>query len=121
MENYQIIMSYYRKRDFLYAYNNESYAFNIGKETKDSYTLLTFYKHNIIDDSISYTAEVIKNWTYGEIPSTGKTEGKKYKEIVFTGTLAQCVNYIQNIVDIEGHWDKHPDNIFEQIFIEPNK
>lgn len=117
-------MAYYPNKDNkVSGYQNESVAFDVGRETKDSYSITIHYRHNIETDIIIAEASVLKNWAHNEEPTDKSKliEGKKYKKQLFTGTVKECFEYIDNIVQSEGYWDKHPTESFKQVFIEPTK
>lgn len=117
-------MSYYpNKNNKVSSYNNESVAFDVGKETKDSYSINIYYIHDIENNIITSESSVIKNYSYNEKPldKSKIIEGKKYKEQLFTGTVKECFKFIDDIVQSQGYWDQHPTQPFVKIFIEPTK
>jgi len=111
-------MSYFKNKGISYAYNNDSVLFETGPN-KDSYSINTHYQHDVETDIITYRAEVVKNWSYNEAPKEGVIGGKKYRETISSGTLKQCLEFIDNIAKAQGYWERHPTQPFEKIFIEP--
>lgn len=110
-------MSHFKNQKFISTSNN-TVAFEVGEETKDFYSTRTLYEHDPNTDNIKYSCEVIKNWSYDPLPTGAeKIEGKKYSEVVFKGSLKECISYIDNIVREEGHWKNDPKNTFNKIFI----
>ena len=113
-------MSLYNTKDkYLHTYNTKDFAFDVG-ENKDIYSISNYYTHNLDTDEITSKHEVIKNWIYNKLPKDQEPiPSKKYSETVFTGTLKECRDYIVNIVNTLGHWDKNPDDMWNKMFIEP--
>ena len=111
-------MSYFPKKGQIFAYNNDSILFDCGPN-KDCYALITCVYIDIETDAIIYKAEVVINWHYDAVPKTGAVEGKKYKEVLTSDTVKQCLEFIHNIVQAKGYWDRDPDKPFEKIFIPP--
>ncbi len=114
-------MAYYpNKQNTAYAYNCDMVAADVGFETKDSYSIETHYSCNVETDEITYKAKVTKNWCYNELPKDkAPIPNKKYKEVLFTGSLKACHEFIAAIIRLQGYWDRDPNNSFNQIFIEP--
>ncbi len=113
-------MAYYpNKQNHAYAYNSDMVASDVGFETKDSYSIETHYSCDVATDELSYKAKVTKNWCYSEIPATGKLPNKKYREVLFIGSLAACHEFIAATIRLQGYWERDPNNSFNQIFIEP--
>lgn len=110
-------MAYYPKTS-TNIYNHNPVVFDVNV-TKDFYCVDSHYEHDHETDEITHKHEVIKNWTYSEVPETGRVVGKKYKEILFSGSIKECHKFISDIVANEGHWIPNPEKKFEQIFIEP--
>jgi len=115
-------MAYYKpKNNIINTYNNESIAFNVNKETKDTYSVDIFQQINIeTNEILECKCEVVKNWTYGVKPKVKVIEGKKYREVLLkSSSLKECYDFIDLIIQTEGYWDKHPTESFKEIFIEP--
>jgi len=103
-------MAYYPNKinSNITGYNNECVAFDIGKETRDNYSILTYYRHNVETDVITYESTVMKNWAHNEAPKDiiKIVEGKKYRQTLITGTPKECFKYIDDIVQSQGYWNK---------------
>ena len=112
-------MGYYKKDKSAISYTSDLIATDVGEVTKDSLTIGTFYKLDIESNIVTYESEVIKNWQYSDIPSTGKVTGRKYKEVLLKASYKKCLEFINEYVISEGYWTRNPNNIFEKIFIEP--
>ena len=78
-------MNYFKEYKEEVAYYNRSVAFGVG-EKNDSYSINSYYKHNVEEDTITSQHEVIKNWISSE------------KETLFKGTLKECFQFIEDIV-----------------------
>ena len=78
-------MNYYKESEKELAYHNRSVAFGVGEEN-DSYSIDSYYWHNVENDTISHQHEVVKNWISPK------------KEILFKGTLKECFKFIEDIV-----------------------
>ena len=104
------------------AYNHSQVLYPAGINKIDSYSINSFYTHNINEDTITSKHEVVKNWSCNELPKGQEPkEGKRYREILFQGTVKECYEFIDDIAQTEGYWIQDPNNPFEQIFIEPVK
>lgn len=104
----------------LHTYGSKLLAFDVGEKTKDNYTIDIVYYHNVDSDEITYKCQVIKNWTYSEKPENA-IEGKKYREILFNGSVKECDEFVTKIVNEEGKWKQNPEKPFEKIFIPGTK
>ena len=78
-------MNYYKESEKELAYHNRSVAFGVGEEN-DSYSIDSYYWHNVENDTITSQHEVVKNWISSK------------KEILFKGTLKECFQFIEDIV-----------------------
>ena len=78
-------MNYYKAYKEEVAYYNRSVAFGVGEEN-DSYSISSYYRHNVEEDTITSQHEVVKNWI------------SPNKEILFKGTLKECFQFIEDIV-----------------------
>lgn len=112
-------MSYFKPKDYIYSYQNESVAFDVNKETKDCYSIIIHTKL-YFNGETKTRCEVVKNYMYPVLGKDNiKAEGKKYQETLLTAKIQECVDFIDNIIKAEGYWDKHPTKAFEKVFIEP--
>ena len=105
----------------IHTLQHQHAVFEVGKDTKDTYSIEIWYIHNIETDEITYRSKVVKNWVYEEKPKDISLvkSNKKYKEYLLEGTVKQCNDFIQNIVNTQGKWVQDPNNPFAKIFIEP--
>ena len=78
-------MNYYKAYKEETAYYNRSVAFGVGEEN-DSYSINSYYRHNVEWNTITSQHEVVKNWISSK------------KEILFKGTLKECYQFIEDIV-----------------------
>ena len=78
-------MNYYKESEKELAYHNRSVAFGVGEEN-DSYSINSYYRHNVECNTIISQHEVVKNWISPK------------KEILFKGSLKECFKFIENIV-----------------------
>lgn len=115
-------MSYYKPKPILISTSLDTIAFNVGKETRDSYTIITTYYHSVNTDEVSNKSLLVKNDIYSDLPrDKSKIDiTKKYREEIFIGTLKGCVSTMQEIIDTQGYWDRDP-KTFRELFIEPIK
>ena len=117
-------MSYYPNKINQYIYNNEAVAFDVGIN-KDTYSIETRINIDVESNVAVFKSNVCKNWTYNEIPKDGvRVEGKKYREILFKGSVKECYAFIHNIVCAEGYWDyENPNDKIgkEKVLIFPEK
>jgi hypothetical protein len=112
-------MAYYKQSNTVGAYSCDLIASSVGEITKDNYSVCIHYKLDVVTNEINYQATAVKNWVYNEIPKTGKVEGKKYREELFKGSYAECLEIINKIVESEGYWMRDPNDGFKEIFVEP--
>ncbi len=101
-----------------YIYNTNPVAFEVGP-TKDSYSVNSHYVHDHETENIRHSHEVVKNWSYKEVPESGKKPDVKYKETVFIGSLKQCHGYVDQVIKEQGHWIEDPNKAFNKIFVDP--
>ena len=78
-------MSYFKPLEKETVYNNRDVASYVGEEN-DTYSIRSYYWHDIEKDTISHQHEVVKNWI------------SPNKEILFKGTLKECFQFIEDIV-----------------------
>jgi len=110
-------MSYYPKND-AYLYKDEAIVFNVGRETKDSYSIQIRCIINENNEATIKTS-VCKNSSYNLKTENTKPDRKYKEENLFFGTFGECVEYIKNIVESQGYWKNDPEQPFREIFIEP--
>lgn len=101
-----------------YSYNCDNVAFSVGRETKDSYSVVSHYHHDHDTDVVEHKHEVVKNWSHSEVPQSGRVEGKKYRETIFSGSVKDCHEHVKGIVKEQGYWGRDPKDAFKEIFVE---
>ena len=101
------------------SYTSQLLAHDVGEETKDSYYLCCFYRHNIATNEITSRHELVKNYFHNVVGANGPKPNTKYKEMLLEGTPQECIYFMSYILAKEGYWDKHPTESFKQIFIKP--
>ncbi len=76
----------------------EYIAVNVGPD-KDNYAIDSFFKHDLLTDSVTVRYTLIKNWIHSE-----KIEGKVYKketkfrEIIATDTYQRLFTMVKEIM-----------------------
>lgn len=112
-------MSYFpNKNGICSTYGSDNLAFGVGPN-RDCYSIYTAYHHDLITDVIQYESEVYKNHMYSPMPKDPKPD-RKYRELMFTGHLNQCHQWIENVVVEQGYWKQDPNNPFKEVFVEPS-
>lgn len=78
--------------------NTEVILTQVGPDW-DSYSLHSLYEHDLETNAITCNCKVIKN----ELHPTKTSEDQQgsYREVVFTGTIIECRDYINNIYNEE--------------------
>lgn len=79
-------MKYIKESKTELAHYTRGVAYNVGEEN-NTYSISSYYWHNVEEDIITSIHEVVKNWI-----SVDK------KEILFKGTLKECFKFIEDIV-----------------------
>lgn len=116
-------MAYYPNKTNISTYSKEYIAFEVGKESKDTYCIMAIARHNIETGEINTQYTVLKNDSYSKKPTDPSLikENQKYEEELLKGSAKECLDFIVDIVTKEGYWDQDPNDGFKKVFIEPIK
>lgn len=116
-------MAFYPHKTTIYSFSKEYIAFDVSKETKDTYCIQAKTTTNIETGAISARYSVLKNDSYSKKPEDPSLikEDKKYYEVLYKGSCKECLDFIIDIVEKEGYWKQDPDDGFKKIFVEPSK
>ena len=95
------------------TFGSSQIAYPVG-ESKDSYSINSWYRENLETGIITVTHQLVKNNSYSDWRE-GMDKSSKYKEVLYQGkSYNECAKIVDDIVLAQGEWRQIPGDAFNR-------